>query len=140
MTFSKWEKENVLCAITYVLELWKSRWWISTCLLCTGTETGSETGAETGAGREHNKVNKEVFDWLLKNIKNAASAIISRFDWLSLDFPGNKWTGKLFISDCTCPRDNFPVPFAKWKSTLTSKLNILPWGWNTIKLSQLSVM
>ena len=56
--------------------------------LATGTGTGQmEKSYFAKREWEHNKANKEVFDWLLKNNKIAAFAIISRFDWLSLDFP-----------------------------------------------------
>ena len=52
----------------------------------TGTGTG-QAGKSYFAKREHYKANKEVFGWLLKNNKNTGFTIISRFDWLSLDFP-----------------------------------------------------
>ena len=83
--------------------------------------------------REHNKANK-----VLKNNKNATFAKISRYDWLSLDFPvsvrekvkfflrknGQEriFCEKAKISNCACPRDNFPVSVSrrqtdKWKSS-----------------------
>ena len=92
-----------------------------------GTGTG-QTGKSYFAKREReqNQANKEVFDWLLKNNKNAAFAIISQFDWLLLDFPVSMWEKvelnstngheNCKISNCACLCDNFPVPVAKQTS------------------------
>ena len=87
---------------------------------------------------QHDKVNKELFDWILENNKNAAFAKNIHFDWLSLGFPisvkvekliscsvtfsGDKRTEKFThfgkaknIYNCACPRYNFHVlvPVAK---------------------------
>ena len=88
--------ENLICAYTGCLEK-----KVPTVFGLTIERMGTgQTGKLYFAKRkrEHNKANIEVFDWLIKNNKNAAFAIIGRFDCLSLDFPVNKRTGKFWKS------------------------------------------
>ena len=104
--------------------------WISTCPF--GHRNGNDIQEKSYSAkreRENNKVNKEVFDWLLKNNKNAAFAKISRSNWLTLGIPvrvqEKSWTQFNFFSG-TNGKVNSPVGEhvitfpEKWKSALNA--------------------